>query len=509
MPSNTPKQTYMNVTVSKGTLLKAQSEVLVLPVYSLAQDDKSLAKLPEDHKKMALKMAKAQEFTAAVGQALLLPAVEGSGADVLLLVGFGERRTKDLTYAVRECAGVAVSLARKMGLRTVAVDFTGKEFKEDAVDAFVQAADAANYSFTVFKKKMEDRKVAQIDLLVADGKMLPKLRKAIERAFIIAEGVALARDLVNMPGQDMTPERLAEAAQKVADSSDGVITATILDREECEKRGMGAYLAVAQGADHPPKFIHLTYTSPRPSKRNLAVVGKGVTFDSGGLSLKPADGMMTMKCDMAGAAAVIGLFCALARLKPRLNVHGVIAATENMPSGKAIRPGDIVRSSSGKTIEILNTDAEGRLTLADALHYVQEEIKPEAVVDLATLTGACMVALGEEIAGLMTNSPTLGKALLKSAETVGEKMWELPLEKRYRSLIVSDVADLRNIATNRYGGTLTAGLFIEEFIKPETVWAHLDIAGPAFAERPMSSYLGKGGTGYGVKTLVEWLKGIE
>lgn len=499
----------MNVTVAKGSLMKAQSEVLVLPVYSLTADEKSLAKLPEAHQRMAQKMAKAQEFTGAIGQSLVLPALEGSGADVLLLVGFGERRGKDLLNAVRESAGVAVSLARKLGLRTVAVDFSGKELKEDAVEAFVQAADAANYSFTAFKKKMEDRKVAQIDLLTADGKVLPKFRKAIERAFIIAEGVSLARDLVNMPGQDMTPERLAEAAQKVADSSGGVITATILDREECEKRGMGAYLAVAQGADHPPKFIHLTYTSPRPTKRSLAVIGKGVTFDSGGLSLKPADGMMTMKCDMAGAAAVIGLFCALARLKPRLNVHGVIAATENMPSGKAIRPGDIVRSASGKTIEILNTDAEGRLTLADALHYVQEEVKPEAIVDLATLTGACMVALGEEIAGIMTNNGALGKVIAKSAELAGEKMWELPLEKRYKPLIVSDVADLRNIATNRYGGALTAGLFVQEFVNADMPWAHLDIAGPAFAERPLSSYLGKGGTGFGVKTLVEWLKAIE
>ncbi len=210
---------------------------------------------------------------------------------------------------------------------------------------------------------------------------------------------------------------------------------------------------------------------------------------------------MTMKCDMAGGAAVIGFFATLARLKPRVNIHGIIAATENMVSSKSIRPGDVVRASNGKTIEILNTDAEGRLTLADAITYVLKE-NPDAIIDLATLTGACVVALGEEISGLMTNNRALGKQVLTAAAAAGEKLWELPLEPRYRDLIKSDVADLRNIATSRYGGTLTAGLFIEEFVAGKP-WAHLDIAGPAFAERAMSSYITRGATGCGVRTLVE------
>jgi leucyl aminopeptidase len=302
----------------------------------------------------------------------------------------------------------------------------------------------------------------------------------------------------------MTPVHLAEAATQVALASNGLVKVKILDRAECAKLKMGAFLAVAQGADHEPKFIHLTYTSPRPTKKVLAVVGKGVTFDSGGLSIKPADAMMTMKCDMAGAAAVIGFFATLARLKPRVNIHGVIAATENMVSGKAIRPGDIVHAANGKSIEILNTDAEGRLTLADAMTYVLKE-KPDAMIDLATLTGACLVALGEEITGLMTNDKVLGKQVLDAALKAGEKMWELPLEPRYRDLINSDIADLRNIATSRYGGSLTAGLFLQEFVE-NTPWVHLDIAGPAYAERPMSSYLGKGGTGHGVRTLVEFVE---
>ena len=216
--------------------------------------------------------------------------------------------------------------------------------------------------------------------------------------------------------------------------------------------------------------------------------------------------MMTMNCDMARAAAVLGFFSALAQLRPRVEVHGIVAATENMPSGKAIRPGDVVKASNGKTIEILNTDAEGRLTLADALTYAKK-LEPTALVDLATLTGACVVALGEEITGLMSNNDNLAGSILGAAHRAGEKMWRMPLEKRYRSLVESDIADLRNIATTRYGGSLTAGLFLEEFVDG-LPWAHLDIAGPAFAEKPMASYIGKGGTGHGVRTLVELVEGM-
>ncbi len=364
----------------------------------------------------------------------------------------------------------------------------------------------ANYAFDAYKKQNSAKRVAEVDILLADSRMTLALRKVIDRALTVMAGVHIARDLVNIPAHDMSPERLAEAAQEIAKDSGGTIKVKILERAECEKLGMGAYLAVAQGADRPPKFITLAYTSPRPAKKTVAVIGKGVTFDSGGLSLKPADSMMTMKCDMAGAAAVLGLFAILGKLRPRVNIKGYIAATENMPSGSAIRPGDIVRSMSGKTIEILNTDAEGRLTLADAMTYALRD-KPDAMVDLATLTGACMVALGEEIAGLMTNDRTLAKDLLRSAKDASEKLWEMPLEERYKEQVHSDVADLRNIATTRYGGSLTAGLFLQEFVG-ETPWAHLDIAGPAFAERPMGVCLQKGATGYGVRTLWKWVEGM-
>jgi leucyl aminopeptidase len=495
----------MNINVVKGGVWATPAELVVLPVFgsgdfkpeSLKVDDTTFIQ-------RATKAAQALDFSGRAGQTLLLPAPAGSGAEEVLLVAMGDKKREALLEAVRDAAGVMVNTAKRRGLRTLAIDFSAKDWKEEAAEALVTAVLLAHYSFETYKQGNPAKKITQLDLVVSDGRLAQAMRKRIDRAQTVGEGVTLARNLVNTPAQEMTPTHMAEAAQEVAKASGGLIKAKVLDRAACAKLKMGAYLAVAQGADHEPKFIHLTYTSPRPTKKTLALVGKGVTFDSGGLSLKPADAMMSMKCDMAGGAAVIGFFATLARLKPRVNIHGIIAATENMVSGKSIRPGDIVHASNGKSIEILNTDAEGRLTLADAITYVLKE-KPDAIIDLATLTGACVVALGEEITGLMTNDKNLGKQVLDAAAQAGEKMWEMPLEPRYRDLIVSDIADLRNIPTNRYGGTLTAGLFIQEFVDNKP-WVHLDIAGPAYAERPMNSYLGKGGTGHGIRTLVEFVE---
>lgn len=496
----------MHITVSKGRLSQSGAEVLVVPVF-VGKGLGGIPVLAEESLRRAERLAKAQEFSGKPGQVLLLSAPEGHGADVLVCVGVGEKRAPGFLDAMREMGGAAIQAAKKMGLRTIAADFSAKEMTPDAVESFATGALLANYAFDAYKKQNGAKRVAEVDILLADSRMTLALRKVIDRVHAVMAGVDIARDLVNIPAHDMTPDRLAEAAQEIAKESGGTIKIKVLDRADCTKLGMGAFLAVAQGADREPKFITLSYTSPRPAKKTVAVIGKGVTFDSGGLSLKPSDSMMTMKCDMAGAAAVIGLFAILGKLRPRVHIKGYIAATENMPSGKAIRPGDVVRSLSGKTIEILNTDAEGRLTLADAMTFALRE-KPDAMVDLATLTGACMVALGEEIAGLMTNSRGLAKELSKSAKDAGEKMWEMPLEDAYKDQIQSDIADLSNKPKTRYGGTLTAGLFLQEFVGNETPWAHLDIAGPAFAERPVGACLQKGGTGFGVRTLWKWVEGM-
>jgi leucyl aminopeptidase len=258
---------------------------------------------------------------------------------------------------------------------------------------------------------------------------------------------------------------------------------------------------VAAGSEQPPKFIHLAYT-PRRSRRRVAIIGKGITFDAGGLDLKTADGMLRMKDDMSGAAAVLGVMRTLPQLAPAVEVHGLIAATENMPSGSAVRPGDVLRAMNGTTIEIGNTDAEGRLTLADAMCYAREHIKPDEIIDLATLTGACVVALGPQCSGLMSNDQALARRLLTAADAAGERVWQLPLIDEYREGLKSEVADINNVG-QRGGGAITAALFLKEFAG-DTPWAHFDIAGPAFTERdtPLAP---KGGTGVAVRTLLAYL----
>ena len=281
---------------------------------------------------------------------------------------------------------------------------------------------------------------------------------------------------------------------------------TILNKETMEEMGMQATLAVARGSVHPPVGVHLVYKPKGKRKKRIVIVGKAVTFDSGGLSLKPADGMMTMKIDMAGAATVLGIFDVLPLLKLPLEVHGIFLGVENMPSGHAYRPGDVVKAMNGKTIEVLNTDAEGRVTLADALSYAQK-LEPDVIIDLATLTGACIVALGEEMAAILSNDKKLTQKLLKAAEETGEPLWELPLYAPYQEHIKSRVADIKNIGMRGAAGTISAALFLAHFVG-KTPWAHMDIAGPSYAEREVRPDLPPGGTGYGVRLLVRYLQSL-
>jgi leucyl aminopeptidase len=498
----------MNILGEKIDVFSAKAELLVLPVFggeSFAQDA-VVSRLPEGGRKSAARQMKALEFAAKPNETILVELAH-SHAHTIAIIGLGSVEDATLETA-REMIGTAVACARRIGAKSIAVEIpvSADGNIADVAEAMVVAAQLANYAFDAYKPKNGAKRLKEMTLCIAQGSDVMRVRKSVEHGNAVASGVNIARDLVNMPAKVMTPSALAEAAERIAKEGGKNITLTVLEREECEALGMGAYLAVDDGSDTPLKFIHLAYTPERATRKRLVVVGKGVTFDSGGLSLKPGDGMMTMKCDMAGAAAVLGFFSAIGQLQPRVEIHGIVAAVENMPSGKAIRPGDIVKASNGKTIEILNTDAEGRLTLADALTYAVK-LEPTAIVDLATLTGACMIGLGEEITGLMSNNDELAEGVLLAAGDAGEKVWRMPLEKRYRSLIESEIADLRNIPTSRYGGSLTAGLFLEEFVNG-LPWVHLDIAGPAFAEKPMGSYLGKGGTGHGVRTLVELLETI-
>jgi leucyl aminopeptidase len=305
--------------------------------------------------------------------------------------------------------------------------------------------------------------------------------------------------MVNEPPVYMTPSRLADIASVIA--GEGGMKCEIFDLDEIKRRGMEGLAAVSKGSSEPPRFIHLSYEPHKKPRATLAVVGKGITFDSGGLCLKPADSMRTMKMDMAGAAAVLGIMKAIARLKPPVKVHGLISSCENMTGPGAYKPDDVIRAYNGKTIEVINTDAEGRIVLSDALSYAVH-LKVDEIIDLATLTGACMVGLGTYTAGLMGNNQKLIDRIKKAADSAGEKIWQLPMDEELRPEIKSEVADMKN-AGSRWGGAITAAMFLENFVG-DTEWAHIDIAGPAYNEKE-STWNPKGGTGFGVRTLVSYI----
>lgn len=448
--------------------------------------------------------------------------LDGQSRQTLVVVGLG-RETG--LKAFRRGVAAAVQYAKAEGMPAVSVlppplaarRGSGVEANEGYVKAAVELGRAlaegallANYRFTVYSASAARRerilRLKRVELLV-ERRVVSEVRRGIRRGILEVNGVILARNLVNEPASRVTPQALVEQAQALVRASNGAVRLTVWNRKECAEQGMQAFLAVAQGSSQEPAFLHLTYApgnqSPLP---RIALVGKGITFDSGGLSLKPAESMETMKIDMAGAASVLGVFSVLPRLKLPLEVHGFVAACENMPSGTAMKPGDIVRSSASKTIEILNTDAEGRLVVAEALAQAVKA-RPQVIVDLATLTGACVVALGEEIAGLWSNDEKTAQGLLRAAGAAGEDLWRLPLVREYREHLKSPVADLKNVTGKRWGGAITAALFLQEFVG-EVPWAHLDIAGPSYAEKLVNPLHPSGATGFGVRTLVRYLESV-
>ena len=332
------------------------------------------------------------------------------------------------------------------------------------------------------------------DVAESSGKILKSITT-------ICEGTIFARDLINTPSNDKKPEQFTKIIADTAKKEN--LKVKIFDEKELKRKKFGAMLAVAAGSESKPRMIVLEY-NPKGAKKTVALVGKGVTFDSGGINLKPTGSLEEMKSDMSGAAAVAATLIALAKLKPKTKVIGIIPVVENMPSGNASRPGDIVKSYSGKTVEILNTDAEGRLILIDAISYVVKKYKPETLIDIATLTGACVIALGEKIAGVFSSDDELAQSIISSGEKTYERCWHMPLPDDYKEDLKSDFADLKNIAGSRWGGAITAALFLSEFVG-DTRWAHIDIAGPSYMKKG-NAYCGVGGTGFGVRLFCELLE---
>ncbi len=403
---------------------------------------------------------------------------------------------------VRRGIAQVISQVRAFGIQKLTIDLSGWK-SEDGARVVAESLWLSHYTFTQFsnkaRKEHENQRIKEVGIYVPEDKVSAD-RKKVKEAEKVIKTVAEVRDLVNLPANEMSPKKLVQVAREMGKKYTN-IKVQIWDKTRIKKEKMRAFLAVSQGSAEAPYVIRLSY-KPKGAQVKLAVVGKGITFDSGGLSIKPADYMHAMKMDMAGAAAVIGLFKILGEMGALIEVQGYIAACENMPSGTAYRPGDVIKSRSGKTIEIKDTDAEGRVTLADMLDVAVSD-HPDAIIDIATLTGACMVGLGESVAGMMGNDSGLMERVVKASEQTGEQVATLPLPLEYRKDIESKVADICNLSAVAYGGALTAGLFLQEFVK-EKPWVHLDIAGPAYMERAtLIPYYTEGATGFGTRLLWE------
>ncbi|MBE0430336.1 MAG: leucyl aminopeptidase [Dehalococcoidia bacterium] len=420
-------------------------------------------------------------------------------AGIVAIAGLGKPEAFDADR-IRGVSAEFCRALRKLNCRRIATILhgagTGGIEPESCAQAITEGALLGLYAFTKYKKP-EHEDIAEILLVAREEGLVPLLDAAIDRGRVAAEATNLARDMVNEPANYMTPGRMAETAEALA--AEHGLQCKVLDREDMEAMGMGALSGVARGSNQPPKLITLSYKTDASSNSGLGFLGKGITFDSGGISIKPSDGMGEMKSDMAGAAAVIAALVAIARLKPQINVTAVTPVAENLPSGSALRPGDVLRAMNGKTIEVISTDAEGRLILADALCYARK-LGLSPLVDVATLTGACRIALGTRYAGLFANDQDLASRILNAAQRTGEGIWRMPLPDEYREQIKSDIADIKNTG-ERPGAAITAALFLSEFVE-DTPWAHMDIAGPAYGNKE-SGYLLKGATGFGVRTLLE------
>ena len=496
----------MNITVKTGSAEKEPAEMLAFYVYEDAVIiGGALASCNTELNNVIAEIIKKKEFVGKLNKSVALFTYGKIPANRIMLVGLGKK--KDVTPdKVRQAAGTTAAVARDMGVSEVIAVLDSIEMPSSALGEWAQAYGEgcllAGYNFVRYKKvpPEEQKELKAVTLLLAGKEDSSPVRNAVKHAQIIAESVCFARDLINTPAQDKTPTALAGIAKKMA-KDQGFLCKT-LSTPELKKLGMGGLLGVSQGSNQPPQFIVLEYNARAKNQDTVVLVGKGITFDSGGICIKQSKDMDLMKTDMSGGAAVIGAFKAISQMELPLHVVGLIPCAENMPGGKAIKPGDVVKFYSGKTAEVANTDAEGRLILADALGYA-EKYKPSAVIDLATLTGSCVVALGTVVTGMMGNNEELKKLVKAAGEKSWERVWELPLWEEYQEQIKSDIADVKNIG-GPYAGAITAACFLSKFTE-KYPWVHLDIAGTAWCEKN-APYTPKGAAGVGVRLLVQLLR---
>lgn len=486
-------------------LAKIVADTLVVGIFAGENPEKQIIRLdrsfPAPFARLVGQLCQQEGFRGKTGAVAHLPTYGALASRKMILWGLGERRQYSASLSRKFAANVARALTLAGEGTTLALHLPARAEGRLHAQAAVEGWLLGSYSFVKYKSSDDEKPRSKLRRLSICGAHLPtqEFTTLARTAQALAEATNLARDFINEPPAYMTPTRLAQEARRIA--REHGLTLTVFGQDEVKKLGMGSFLGVARGAAEPPKFIVLKY-GPARAKKKIAIVGKGITFDSGGLSLKPALNMEHMKYDMSGAAAVIATMQVVGRLKPPFAVIGVVATTENMPGGSALHPGDILVAMNGKTIEVNNTDAEGRLILADALCYAVKQ-NPDEIIDIATLTGACVTALGRAAAGILGNDQRLVSRLMRAGEEAGEKLWQLPLFDEYKEALKSDVADLKNAGARGEAGASSAALFLSEFVDGRP-WAHLDIAGPGWLEKERDE-LNRGGTAFGVRTLCQYL----
>ncbi len=498
----------MKTSLYTGLPSQLETECLVVPVLDAAennngdQSDKHDPRIQTGDKAViaaAADLIASGEVTGKMLETVLLHKPTGLKAKRLLLLGGGKAKNFS-SSEMRKLAGAAVRNLKAKDLKSFSF-VAPSSGAEEAVKAIVEGAYVGNFDPDYYKSDRKEQKIDELVIVAPQGANQRSLKTAIEQGRIIGEAQNFTRDLVNEPSNRMTPTILADRAKQMCDEVG--LQCEVYGPDKIKELKMGAFWSVAQGSDEEPRLIVMRYEPARARKKPvLGLVGKGVTFDTGGISIKPADGMEKMKYDMAGGAAMIGAMRAIAQLKPNVRVIGIVCATENMPSGKAQKPGDVQIAMSGKSIEIINTDAEGRLVLADGLHYARQ-LGCTHLIDAATLTGACVVALGMVNAGIFSNDEDFYKSFSKSLQKSGEKMWRLPVDEEYREMIKSGIADIVN-SGGRWGGAVTAAMFLKEFVG-DTPWIHLDIAGVAWME-DNKPWIAKGPSGVAVRSLAEFAR---
>lgn len=448
------------------------------------------------------KVLKQEKFQGKLGDQILYHSSNALRASRVIVAGLGKKENFSEETIRRASASAAVAARNSASTRVSYTLPAGSKVREElACRAIAEGAILGSYRFTKFKTREDEVEPAkEIQIISVLSSKKASNQKALNSAKLMADATCFARDLVNEPPNALNPETLAEVAEKTAKESR--LKFRVLNAAELKKLGAGAILGVGSGSSVPPRIIELSYSSGKKGAKKVALVGKGITFDSGGLSLKPSKSMESMKSDMAGAAAVLATMKSLPVIRPKVDVIGILCAAENMPSGSAIRPSDVLRAMNGKTIEIVNTDAEGRLVLADGLSWAVKQGATE-IIDLATLTGACIIGLGPYVAGAMGNDQALIKRLIDAGRDVGESIWQLPVPDEYDYMVKSDIADIKNLAPNSEAGAIQGALFLREFIG-DAKWVHLDIAGPSWNEKDFY-HTPKNGTGFGARTLMQFL----